>query len=160
MRRTPFHGIPSMNAQLRRWIVDGPRICSAALWIGHGYPLFAAKLKAGKCSSCSRMMRSLVTFATMEAAAMESEVASPFIKVRVCPLPTKSQLPSTRTRSALTPSPLRALRAARRCASDMPSRSHSWWVACPIAHRSTHSTIRSNIASRSSSVSIFESRTL
>jgi len=79
---------------------------------------------------------------------------------RVLPEPTKSQLPSISTWSGTTVSWSMARRAASFWAADMPSSSHSAWLAWPTAQVTHHSAMRSNIASRSGSVSIFESRTL
>ena len=42
-----------------------------------------------------------------------------------------------------------ARRAASRCAADMPSSSHSSWLAWPTAQATHHAAMRSNIASRS-----------
>ena len=53
-----------------------------------------------------------------------------------------------------------ARRAASRWASDIPSSSHSSWLAWPTAHATHHAAMRSNSASRSASVSSLESRTL
>ena len=53
-----------------------------------------------------------------------------------------------------------ARRAASFWAADMPSSSHSVWVACPTAQARHHPATRSNMASRSGSVSILESRIL
>ena len=53
-----------------------------------------------------------------------------------------------------------ARRAASFWAADMPSSSHSSWLAWPTAHATHQPAMRSNSASRSGSVSIFESRTL
>ena len=53
-----------------------------------------------------------------------------------------------------------ARRAASRCASDMPSSSHSRWLAWPTAHATHQPAIRSNRASRSAELSCLESRIL
>jgi hypothetical protein len=50
--------------------------------------------------------------------------------------------------------------AASFWAADIPSSSHSSWLAWPTAHVTHQSAMRSNMASRSRSVSILESRTL
>ena len=52
-----------------------------------------------------------------------------------------------------------ARRAASRCASAMPSSSHSAWLAAPTAQAVHHDATRSKSCSRSASVSVFESRT-
>src|SRR3546814_1809459 len=106
------------------------------------------------------MMRSRVTLARIEAAAIDRQRASPFTSSSLVPAPTKSQLPPSSTRSAGRPRSARARWAARRCASDMPSSSHSSGLAWPTPHATHQSATRSNIASRSCSRSIFESRIL
>ena len=70
-------------------------------------------------------MRSRVTLARIDAAAIDRHVASPLTMRRVLPPPTKSQLAVDSTRSGATPRPSIARRAASRWASDMPSSSHS-----------------------------------
>src|SRR5579884_608580 len=105
------------------------------------------------------MIRSRETLASTEAVAMERHLASPFTMTVVVPRPTKSQRPSTSTLSTVTPRPSRARLAARRCASDIPSWSHSCSLACPTAHAAHHPARRSKRCSRRSSVSILESRT-
>ncbi len=52
-----------------------------------------------------------------------------------------------------------ARRAASFCAADIPSWSHSSWLAAPTDHDTHQAAMRSNSASRSRSVSSFESRT-
>ena len=47
VRAWPVQRRSSMNAHRRRWIAEGPSPASAALWRGHGYPLFPAKAYAG-----------------------------------------------------------------------------------------------------------------
>ena len=103
-------------------------------------------------------MRSRLTLASIEAAAIDTQVTSPFTIVRVMPPPTKSTEPSSSTRSGTTGSASRARRAARRSAADMPSASHSSCVTTPSDQASHHAAMRSNESSRSRSVSSFESR--
>src|SRR5690606_2017371 len=157
-RSAPFHMRWSMSPRDRRWIVGGPRACRAALWVGQGYPLLASKLYAGYWSATPFMIRSRVTLARIEAVAIDREVWSPRTILRAPP--TKSQFPSTRTWSGFKPNATRARRAANRWASDIPSSSHSSWLACPTAQAWHQSATLSKRASRSLSVSIFESRIL
>src|SRR6056297_1133299 len=72
---------------------------------------------------------------------------------------TKSQLPSVTATSGTTPSPSIARRAASFWAADMPRWSHSSWLTEPTDHATHQSASLSNSASRSRSVSSFESRT-
>src|SRR5918995_3925236 len=106
------------------------------------------------------MMRSRVTLARIDAAAMDRQRESPRTMRWAMPPPTKSHLPSSSTRSGRRPSPSSARRAASRCASLMPRSSHSSWVAWPTAQAVHQPAMRSKSASRSCAVSCLESRTL
>ena len=72
---------------------------------------------------------------------------------------TKSHSPSLTAASGTTPSAATARRVATRCASAIPSSSHSCWLALPTAQAMHQPAIRSKSFSRSASLSSFESRT-
>lgn len=57
----------------------GPYFFSASICAAAPYPLLDAKPYSGMVLSYSTIIRSLVTFATMLAAAMDTLLASPFI---------------------------------------------------------------------------------
>src|SRR5665811_741174 len=79
----------------RRWIAVNPRPANAVRWVGEGYPLFRSKSKAGKLSDRSRIIRSRVTLATIDAAAIEVQVASPRTTVRTSAFSAAQPPPST-----------------------------------------------------------------
>src|SRR5690606_2117301 len=62
----------------KRWCGLGPCLASAARCAGVTYPLWSAKPYSGKDSCKAVMMPSLVTFATMDAAATQAATWSPF----------------------------------------------------------------------------------
>jgi hypothetical protein len=70
-----------MKTQLRRWIEHGPYPLSAILCTGDGYPRLESKPYAGKCSASSAINASRVTFATTDAALMDSTLPSPLMIV-------------------------------------------------------------------------------
>ena len=81
------------------------------------------------------MILSLVTFARIDAAAIDKHLASPLIIIVLFALPiispTKSHFPSIRAWSISMSSDVRARFVASFCACDIPNSSHSWLVACP-----------------------------
>ena len=70
--------MPSTNAHDRRWTEVRPNPARAVLCTGDGYPLFRSKSKAGKLTESDRIIRSRVTLATIEAAAIETQGVAPY----------------------------------------------------------------------------------
>ena len=99
--------------------------------------------------------------ARMLAAATDRQCRSAFTRISTFATlePTKFQLPSTTATSGRMAKASIARRAARRCASAIPSSSHSACEAAPTAHASHQAATLSKIASRLFSVSTLESRT-
>ncbi len=109
----------------------------------------------------ARISRSRTTLARMLAVATLRHRRSAFTASSTCGTDgdTKSHFPSVTATSGSTPSPSMARRAASFCAADMPRWSHSSWLTEPTDQATHHSVKRSNSASRSRSLSSFESRT-
>jgi len=110
------------------------------------------------------MILSRVTFARIDAAAIDKHLASPLIIIVLFALPiispTKSHFPSISAWSISMFSDARARFVASFCAYDIPNSSHSWFVACPMLQWEHQLVIASYSDSLSFSLSAFESRTL
>src|SRR5258706_4458920 len=108
-------------------------------------------------SSHSRMIPSRATFATMEAAAMETERASPFTIAGWGTGRPSTSRPSTNRRSGFGTSPRTARRMARWVACRIFNRSISSTSARPRAHAFAPFRMRASWASRCFRVRRFES---
>ena len=137
-----------MKTHVRRWIADGPVALQRGLVPRARIALVRVEVVAGVVLGLgSRMIRSRVTLARIDAAATDRQVASAFTRCvrRGARAATKSQLPSTTAASGATPRPSIA-RAGREALRG----GHAELVALlladagPTAHAAHHPAMRSN----------------
>mmetsp|Transcript_2548 Transcript_2548/g.10072 ORF Transcript_2548/g.10072 Transcript_2548/m.10072 type:complete len:292 (+) Transcript_2548:113-988(+) len=143
-----------MGAKVLLWYGHGPCLCMASMCALTPYPLCASKPYSGCFSAISTIMRSRVTFASTDAAAMHTDLASPLtIASARSAKGGGTRLPSINTQSAfvLSPSTLRAMAsmvASRMLISSM----RSWSITHTDLSTRSSAMSSSNTASRSSSV--------
>ena len=107
------------------------------------------------------MIRSRVTLARIDAAAIDRQVASPLHDAPGAAAPT-DEVPVAVDEDlvGLDAEPVDGPACRQLLGGGHAELSHSSWLAWPTAQVTHHSAMRSNMTSRSGSVSIFESRTL